>query len=202
MQQACSGRAAGVQWMCGVARGSMDRHDITELDAQINPEDAARRLRGEDTIEEYDATSNTDSSGSDFEPDGAGDDPPEAIVVRDKLRTTEELGRAKLGNYITRHFAFRVSRNRTLYGFLSTKYKIVRGARHSLRECLAPQLAPAVASIGANTQHRLAPPGQLGAVCGGFRSVSATDGTHPRRGVIGRVLVSVPTTQKNATQAH
>ena len=74
----------------------MDGHDVTELDAQINPEDAARRLRREDTIEEYDATSNTDSSDSDFEPDGAGDDPPQAIVVRDKLRTTEELDKAKL----------------------------------------------------------------------------------------------------------
>jgi hypothetical protein len=96
VQQACSGRAVGVQWACGAARGSMDRHDVTELDAQINPEDAARRLRGEDTIKEYDATSNTDSSDSDFEPDGAGDDPPQAIVVRDKLRTTEELDKAKL----------------------------------------------------------------------------------------------------------
>jgi hypothetical protein len=53
-------------------------------------------LRGDDTIEEYDATSNTDSSDSDYELDGAGDNPPQAIVVRDRLRTTEELDEAKL----------------------------------------------------------------------------------------------------------
>eukprot|EP01043_Picozoa_sp_COSAG02_P029132 COSAG02_NODE_1799_length_10896_cov_8.648421_12_plen_176_part_00 len=90
------GRAAGVQGACGAARGSMDRHNVTELEARINPEEVARRLLGEDTIEEYDATSNTDSSDSDFVPDGAGDDPPQAIVVRDRLRTTEELDKAKL----------------------------------------------------------------------------------------------------------
>eukprot|EP01046_Picozoa_sp_COSAG06_P100016 COSAG06_NODE_46133_length_349_cov_0.808000_1_plen_41_part_10 len=34
---------------------------------------------------------------SDFEPDSAGDDPPQAIVVRNRwLRTTEELDKAKL----------------------------------------------------------------------------------------------------------